>query len=178
MTNHVHLIAVPESLSILLRRVHGRYALYHNTRSGRAGHLWQNRFFACVLGHDHLWPALAYVDRNPVRAGIVQSPAGYRWSSTAAHVSGIDASGLLDMAWWRREAQGIDWAVTLSDEAPETAASLRRCTYAGRPFGSDDFVSQMSQQFGRYWNRGRPKKHRTAPLRTAGPERQLTFFAD
>jgi putative transposase len=82
MTNHVHLIAVPElrdSLSILLRRVHGCYAQYYNTRSGRTGHLWQNRFFACVLGHDRLWPALAYVDRNPVRADIVQSPAGYRW---------------------------------------------------------------------------------------------------
>jgi hypothetical protein len=43
MTNHVHLIAVPEredSLAVLLRRVHGRYAQYW---TGRTGHLWQNR---------------------------------------------------------------------------------------------------------------------------------------
>jgi hypothetical protein len=102
--------------------------------------------------HDRLWPALAYVGRNPVRADIVQSPAGYRWSSAAAHVSGIDTSGLLDMAWWRREAQGIDWAVALSDEAPETAASLRRCRYAGRPFGP--FRNRVSR-----WNGTRPLPH-------------------
>src|SRR5689334_25295384 len=53
MTNHVHLIAVPsreDSLSILARRVHGRYAQYYNARSGRSGHVWQNRFFGCMLG--------------------------------------------------------------------------------------------------------------------------------
>src|ERR1039458_6853938 len=56
MTNHVHLIAVPErqdSLSVLLRRVHGRYAQYYNVRAARTGHLWQNRFFACVLEASH-----------------------------------------------------------------------------------------------------------------------------
>lgn len=78
MTNHVHLIAEPareDSLSVLLRRVHGRYAQYYNARSGRTGHLWQNRFFACVLGPEHLWAALAYVERNPVRAGMVERAA-------------------------------------------------------------------------------------------------------
>ena len=54
-----------ESLSILLRCVHGRYAQYYNARWGRTGHLWQSRFFACVLGEEHLWAALAYVERNP-----------------------------------------------------------------------------------------------------------------
>src|SRR5215471_13425878 len=71
MSNHVHLVAVPgkeDSLSILLRRVHGRYAQYYNARAGRSGHLWQNRFFACMLGPGHLWTALSYVERNPVRA--------------------------------------------------------------------------------------------------------------
>ena len=119
MTNHVHLIAVPEcedSLAILLRRVHGRYAQYYNTRSGRTGHLWQNRFFACVLGADHLWTALAYVDRNPLRAGMARQAAAYRWSSAAAHVSGADSSGLLDMGWWRQQGHGKDWAAELESE--------------------------------------------------------------
>jgi hypothetical protein len=44
MTNYVHLIAIPEredSLAVLLRRIHGRYAQYCNTRCGRSGsHLW------------------------------------------------------------------------------------------------------------------------------------------
>jgi len=59
-----------DSLSVLLRRVHGRYAQYYNARYGRTGHLWQNRYFACALGPGHLWAALEYVDRNPVRAGV------------------------------------------------------------------------------------------------------------
>jgi putative transposase len=91
MTNHIHLIALPEcedSLAILLRRAHGRYAQYYNAAMGRSGHLWQNRFFACALGDNHLWKALAYVDRNPLRAGMVpptphlparrRYPASYR----------------------------------------------------------------------------------------------------
>jgi REP element-mobilizing transposase RayT len=109
MTNHVHLIAVPEradSLAVLLRRVHGRYAQYYNTRSGRTGHLWQNRFFACLLERDHLWTALAYVDRNPLRAGMVQWAADYRWSSAAAHLSRVDEIGILDVEWWLREGRG------------------------------------------------------------------------
>jgi putative transposase len=90
MTNHLHLIAIPgreDSLAILFRRVHGRYAQYYNARSGRTGHLWQNRFFACSLGVSHLWTALAYVERNPVRAGLVATGGEYRWSSAPAHLT-------------------------------------------------------------------------------------------
>jgi putative transposase len=61
MSNHVHLVLLPgreDSLSLLMRRVHGRYAQYYNTRWGRTGHLWQNRFFSCILGIEHLWAAL------------------------------------------------------------------------------------------------------------------------
>src|SRR5579871_1486148 len=57
MSNHLHLIAVPNTRlrwAVLLRRVHGRYAQYYNIRSGRTGHLWQNRFFACALDGEHL----------------------------------------------------------------------------------------------------------------------------
>ena len=99
MTNHVHLVALPareESLAVLFRRVHGRYSQYFNTRSGRTGHLWQNRFFACALDPEHLWSALAYVDRNPVRAGMVERAAEYRWSSAAAHLGAADESGVME----------------------------------------------------------------------------------
>ena len=100
MPQHVHLIAVPkrqDSLAMLLRRVHGRYAQYFNARAGRSGHLWQNRFFACMLDEEHLWTALSYVDRNPVRAGMVRWAADYRWSSAAAHARGVDETRVIDM---------------------------------------------------------------------------------
>ncbi len=179
MTNHVHLIAVPEredSLAVLLRRVHGRYAQYYNTRCGRTGHLWQNRFFACVLGADHLWTALTYVDRNPLRAGMVRQAAEYRWSSAAAHVSGVDSGGLLDAGWWRAQGRCGDWAEELAWEDPEATAALRSCTYAGRPFGSARLVREMAERFGRRWTRGRPKKEEASAVAAEETARQSALF--
>ena len=179
MSNHVHLIAIPRrevSLALLLRRVHGRYAQYYNTRSGRTGHLWQNRFFACLLQPDHLWAALAYVERNPVRAGLARSPGDYPWSSAAAHLAGIDPGGTLDMGWWRREAAGVNWAQILGGEDPNQSATLNRCTYSGRPFGDESFVREMSNRFGRYWTPGRPRTERRPSPPPAGL--QLTFLPD
>ena len=50
-----------------------------------------------MLGERHLWRALAYVDRNPVRAGMVHQARDYPWSSAAAHLSGSDAAAVLDL---------------------------------------------------------------------------------
>jgi putative transposase len=74
MTNHIHLVLVPgreKSLQSLLRRVHGRYAQMVNAKRLRSGHLWQNRYYSCALSTSHLRRVLAYVERNPVRAGLV-----------------------------------------------------------------------------------------------------------
>ena len=177
MTNHLHLVAVPareDSLSVLLRRVHGRYAQYYNARWGRTGHLWQNRFFAGVLGPDHLWAALAYVERNPVRAGMVPRAADYRWSSAASHLAGADESGMLDMEGWGCESP-LDGDQLLDAEGLESDAALRRCTYSGRPFGSETFVREMAERFGRHWTRGRPKKER-ALAHPAKATDQFTLF--
>lgn len=174
MGNHVHLIAVPareDSLSILFRRVHGRYAQYYNARYGRSGHLWQNRFFACMLGPKHLWSALAYVERNPVRAGMVDEAAEYRWSSAAAHLGSGDESGILDMEWWTREAPA-QWREALKNQEAEQESSLRTCTYAGKPFAEESFVTAIAEKFGRYWNRGRPRKDKSP--RPDKPDSQST----
>ena len=67
MTNHVHLIAVPEredSLARTMRCVHSEYALAMNHAQGRSGHLWQNRFFSCLLDESHLLPAAGSMDLN------------------------------------------------------------------------------------------------------------------
>ena len=180
MTNHVHLIAMPrreDSLSVLLRRVHGRYAQYYNARYGRSGHLWQNRYFACSLGPGHLWSALEYVERNPVRAGLVDWAGNYHWSSAAAHLEGRDPTGLLDLDWWRREYDGLDWGQTLGGPEGEQSAPLRRCTYAGRPFGDEEFVKAISEQFGRHWERGRPRKQ-CAAAPAASSTSQLALFGE
>jgi putative transposase len=130
MTNHVHLIAVLEgadALAVLLRRVHGRYAQYYNIRVGRTGHLWQNRFFACALDSEHLWTALAYTERNPVRAGLVPRAGAYRWSSAGAHLGGTDEFGVLDLDWWAQQERA-EWGDALRVDDVEAAAALQRCT--------------------------------------------------
>ena len=79
MTNHVHLVAVPERADSFARglgRAHYLYARALHERRGGSGHLWQNRFFSCPLDRDHLWTALRYVDLNPVRAGLVEEATG------------------------------------------------------------------------------------------------------
>jgi putative transposase len=148
MTNHVPLIAVPtseDSLSVLLRRVHG--APRNITTPARdAPVLWQNRFFACVLAPDHLGRALAYGERNPVRAGIVPRAGAYRWSSAATHITGHDKSGLLDMDWWQEQAHA-GWELFLDELPNQPDEALRACTHAGRPLGSEEFLRQKADQF-------------------------------
>ena len=70
--------------------------------------------------------------------------ADYPWSSAAARLSGKDETGILDMEWWRREGRAADWDQVLGQDELEATSALRRCTYAGRPFGNESFVSEMS----------------------------------
>ncbi len=61
MSNHVHLVVIPEradSLAVLFRRVHGAYSQALNPRRRRTGHLWQNRFYSCPMAGSHLWIGL------------------------------------------------------------------------------------------------------------------------
>jgi putative transposase len=158
MDNHVHWIVIPDqedSLAVLFRRVHGRYAQMVNARRRRTGHLWQSRFFSCPLEGNHLRRALAYVERNPVRAGLAARPEDYRWSSAAAHL-GLrrDREGLLDWDCWRELGGAQAWRELLM--TPDDLAQLRvlrRCTYAGRPYGGEEFLRAMEERFGRKWRR-------------------------
>jgi hypothetical protein len=88
-----------------------------------------------------------------------------------------DTTGLVDLDWWRREYDGGDWEQILGGSDPVQAGLLRRCTYAGRPFGDEEFVKSISDQFDRHWVRGRPKKEgAAAPAATNA--RQLALFAE
>ena len=169
MTNHVHLVAVPESADSMartLRRAHSQYAQWFNRRYHRSGHLWQGRFFSCSLGPDHLVTALAYVDLNPVRAGLVGWAEDYPWSSARAHVKGIDARGVLDLKSWS-EVRGITaWPQTLRVPIPEQRAhKIRVATQVGAPLGAESFVSALEQQLDRplkLRGRGRPPSTETS----------------
>lgn len=161
MTNHVHWVVVPEredSLAVLFGRAHGRYSQATNIRRGRSGHLWQARYYSCVLEDSHLAIGLRYVEDNPCRAGIAATPGEYRWSSAAAHLLGTpDRSKLLDLGFWERAGGVSTWAAMHGDESnSEQIRTLRKCTYSGRPFGDEPFIAEMEERFQRKWRRTRP----------------------
>ena len=159
MSNHVHWVVEPgreDSLAVLFQRAHGRYSQYYNARRQRSGHLWQARFFSCVLSPKHLTRALRYVELNPLRAAIAKEPQAYRWSSARDHLSDgeQDRFGILDPTAWRERGGAEGWRELLqvTDSANEIYL-LKRCTYAGRPFGEESFLAEMEERFGRHWRR-------------------------
>jgi len=106
MTNHVHILAVPsmeDSLSRSIGRATLVYTQYINRKYERSGRLWQNRFFSTIVESEpHLWAVVRYIECNPVRAGIVEDPEQYHWSSCNAHVTGI-GDGLVTGTDWLDE---------------------------------------------------------------------------
>jgi putative transposase len=150
MSNHVHLIAIPhraDSLPALLRHTHGRYAAYLNARRGQSGHLWQGCYYSCPLDRAHLWVALRYVERNPVRAGMVALPEDHPWSSAATHCGVALRQSWLDLDSWRAEWTAASWQDFLIDHRDQDAEAqrIRRSTHTGRPLGALQFVREMER---------------------------------
>ncbi len=149
MSNHVHLIVVPnaaQALAAALKHTHGRYASYWNASNCSSGHVWQGRFYSCPLDETHLWKALRYVELNPVRAGMVPEAREWPWSSARAHCGiGAPAAGL-EMQRWRERWTAMEWGKYLADrESANENAALRQFTHTGRPLGSEEFVSTLEQ---------------------------------
>lgn len=150
MTNHVHLVAVPEredSLAKALRDAHTVYAMRFNTRTRLTGHVWQGRFYSCPMDETHLWAAVRYVERNPVRAGLVSRAEDYPWSSAPAHC-GLRHDGVLSKEF---PPAGVvaDWAEWLESEDDADVQRLRTCTRVGRPCGTAPFVARLESLLGR-----------------------------
>jgi putative transposase len=166
MTNHIHLVAVPsadDGLQRVLKPLHMRYAQRINRSRGWKGHLWQGRFFSSPLDEAYLWAAVRYVERNPVRAGMVSRAEDYRWSSAAAHCGKQLDSLLNPVSGLSRKFSEIeDWSAWLAEgDETEELQMLRRNVEKGLPCGSDGFVQKLGRQVGRflkYRPQGRPKK--------------------
>jgi putative transposase len=165
MSNHVHLIAVPHTeaaLSQSLKQAHGRYASYWNGHKSSTGHVWQGRFYSCPLDERHLWGTLRYVELNPVRAGMVERPEQWPWSSAAAHCGFARPDPILEMECWRKRWAADEWHCFLARaESATDLAALRRLTHTGRPLGSSEFVVGLETSMLRPLaprKRGRPNK--------------------
>ncbi len=161
MTNHVHAILVPQhpdSMARMLMRTHSDYARYFHLAHGGCGHLWQARYFSCVLDEVYSWQALAYVERNPVRAEIVENAEEYDWSSARAHCKGTDGAGHLDMAPWSRQYTATRWREALRSTVKQEilARRIREATSTGFPLGEPGFVERLEESLGLRIEKRRP----------------------
>ncbi|HNP34744.1 MAG TPA: transposase [Woeseiaceae bacterium] len=96
MTNHVHLLITPgqdaTNVSLFVRMLAARQTRRVNRLEGRTGTLWEGRFKASLVDSDcYLLACHRYIELNPVRAGIVNTPVEYRWSSVRHHC-GVDTN--------------------------------------------------------------------------------------
>lgn len=146
MTNHFHLIVHPATklgLSKGMHQIDGVYAEYFNQKYKLTGHLWQDRFFACVLDSSHFWKAVQYVERNPVRAGLVSRAEKYQWSSAAAHC-GQRCDPLLSEI--PLPAPHGDWRAWLTEDLPEEEHErIRRAAKRGAPYASESFIRELER---------------------------------
>ncbi|MFA4842720.1 MAG: transposase [Candidatus Omnitrophota bacterium] len=166
MRNHVHFIATPtkeDSLAKTFNTAHMRYSQYFNKKLKQRGHLWQGRFYSCVLDEPHLILSARYIERNPVRAGMVEKPWQWAWSSASAHIGRSESMhiklgdflGIVDMshAYWK---DYID-----SPEKDDFLQNIRSHTLAGWPLGTVAFVEKLEDTFQRKLcalSVGRPRK--------------------
>jgi len=168
MPNHVHLIVVPGSADGLRRGIgetHRRYSRRVNFREGWRGHLWQGRFASFVMDEPYLLAAARYVERNPVKAGLVDAAEDWPWSSAAAHVAGR-RDAVAEGDWLSDRIAG--WICTwqehlLEPDAAELAIAMRQRENTGRPLGDETFVKKLQALLGRNLlpgTPGRPKKAR------------------
>jgi putative transposase len=176
MGNHWHLVLWPRrdgELSRFMQRLtitHVRRCVEHRGRVGW-GSVYQGRYKSFPVEADgHLLTVLRYVERNPLRAGLVRRAEAWRWSSLGqSHAPAPPAAGKegggeddvprIPIAAWPvpRRRDWTDWV-----NRPQTAAEeagMRRALSHDRPFGSKAWTAKTEKALGLgpLRGRGRPK---------------------
>jgi putative transposase len=158
MDNHVHLLAVPATDTSLARGIgltNQVYTQYLNRKLTQSGRIWQNRFFSCVVENDqYLWAVARYIERNPLKADLVNSPEAYRWSSAKAHLTAAD-DAILSSNAWLASSEKAAYCQFVHTEQDGLDNAIRKATRIGRPFGSEHFVEMLEFQLNKML---RPKK--------------------
>lgn len=118
MKNHVHLILTPidaAALAKLIQRTAQRYAQQRNALRETTGKLFEQRYLAKpILSERQLAVTTAYVELNPVRAGIVADPQDWPWSTYALHAG---APSVIAPSLWTPSP----WYLSLGHDALERA---------------------------------------------------------
>jgi putative transposase len=175
MDNHLHLLVTPRrdrALPLMMQSVGRTYVRAFNQRHGRTGTLWEGRYRSTLIQTDrYLLACMAYIDLNPVRAGLVLQPQDYGWSSHV-HYTGQRVDRWITphaLLWtlgntpFAREAayaELVHAGVTTDQERALTQSAL-----SGWALGETAFVANLQKQTERRVVKGRAGR----PLSQRGP---------
>ncbi len=156
MSNHFHLLVTPQTrdgLPQMMQAVGRRYVRYFNDSQQRSGTLWEGRYRSTLIQTDrYLLACMAYIDLNPVRAGLVAQAADYPWSSHG-HYIGRRADKLVTphpLVWelgntpFAREAAYAELVQAGVNPVHQTA--LTQATLSGWALGEPDFVADLQKR--------------------------------
>jgi putative transposase len=170
MTNHVHLLATPlqeMAVSKMMQSIGRRYVRYFNFTYRRTGTLWEGRFHSCLIQEaNYLLSCQRYIELNPVRAGMVQDPADYSWSSYRANAFGKNSKLLTPHSLYLQlgsstiERQAHYRELFESHIEGELLQDIRYALNQGLVLGTEQFKSKVELLTNRRvtpMRRGRPK---------------------
>ena len=170
MTNHAHLLLTPEkdsSPGALMKGLGQRYVQYINRTYRRSGTLWENRFRSCIAQQqNYLLLCQRYIELNPVRAGIVDHPGKYRWSSYRANAQGEKEELLspndsyLGLGKTVEERQKTYRELFLHEFDPGVIDEIRHATNGNYALGSERFKEEISWALRRRVTPGKPGRPR------------------
>ncbi len=171
MTNHVHLLVTPErrdSAALMMKNLGQRYVQYINRTYRRSGTLWEGRFKSCLAMEEaYVLTCYRYIELNPVRAKMVESPGDYPWSSYGYNAAGKASSLLTPHRHYlglgeNNIARQENYRSLVSlDLDPEKVREVRSATNGNFALGSSCFQEQIGETLGRRvvpGVSGRPRK--------------------
>ena len=155
LDNHFHMLLTPpsdEAMSLMMQSVGRTYVRYFNKRHNRSGTLWEGRYKSSLIDSEgYLLTCMAYIDLNPVRAGLAESAEDFSWSSYK-HLAGqsIDKLVTPHALYWglgntpfAREAAYAEFVAGGLSVA--TQKTLTESALKGRVVGRPDFLTSLEK---------------------------------
>ncbi|HTU65384.1 MAG TPA: transposase [Steroidobacteraceae bacterium] len=166
MPNHFHLVVRPKSdadFGRWTRWLFTAHVRWHHAKYETSGHVWQGRYKAFAIQEDHhLQTVMRYVERNALRANLVERAEDWRWGSLAWRSArqppvALAKSPISLPPYWRQ--------LVNEPQSEAELEAIRTCVNRQRPFGADEWVTRYAAEHGVEHSLkppGRPRRKRSA----------------
>jgi len=188
MTNHVHLLISPERAAAIPRLIIAlgrRYVQYFNLTHRRTGTLWDSRYKSSLIqAETYLLACQRYIELNPVRAGMVNDPAHYRWTSYRHHALGqvnpylTSHECYLGLACDEATRQASYRELFRSELDQAALSDIRLALNQSQPLGNSKFYAAIEAATGQRREakpRGRPRTQGEGRTDLAGDQGELAL---